>query len=372
MVPDTREGIKKALSFPAQENREGLIEVLKDQEGLLMPPIVLNPTTKLPTSQGESQGVNTALVDKFFPGSDYSPAVKLKNGNPANACPDGSNYLESIAKGYTKCGGWVVLGECANGHQFAKEIFCGYEWCPVCGKKESKVHKRRIARWLPKAMQIAEMGYWVITVPPEKRGLLRNVGELRRFRRSIVRSLKRRGYARGLSRYHYFGKKHPGIFHPHLNILVEAGFLSKAELGDMKKLFSDLLNYPVEAHYSYTRNPKMMLHWVKYVTCATFLTYKWDSEMADRLYHFNNTHCWGNWKKRPVWQVDEKEEASATIISFLEENVCPWCKTKIKWKGGRCGVKPIEDVFYMGYMHIGEGYWALAPPLDEWGNLPEI
>ena len=45
---------------------------------------------------------------------------------------------------------WITLAQCQNepDKQFAKRIYCGKEWCPVCGQKRSAAHNRRIARTL--------------------------------------------------------------------------------------------------------------------------------------------------------------------------------------------------------------------------------
>ena len=64
------------------------------------------------------------------------------------------------------CGSLVVLAQCSSdGHTFGKRLYCGKEWCQVCGKKGSHAHMRRVSRWLPKAMQIQHLGYLVIEFP---------------------------------------------------------------------------------------------------------------------------------------------------------------------------------------------------------------
>ena len=167
-------------------------------------------------------------------------------------------YKDSIAKSATpesNCGGWAIVADCLSGvHHFAKRIFCGKEWCAVCGEDNSASHKRRQARLLPKAQQVRRLGYFVIEFPewaryvgqggldPDLDGKDRVVGwcyskdDLRETANIIVDVLagKRRGrrgrvggyFGRGLARWHWFGEKCPGKLNPHLNVLVDFDSLS--------------------------------------------------------------------------------------------------------------------------------------------------
>ena len=98
--------------------------------------------------------------------------------------PASSPYLDYIANVVqsnglvSKCPGWVTVGECTNGHQFVKEIYCGREWCAVCGADESPAHLRRFSRWIPKAQQLGTMGYFVFTIPEGERYKYRDKASL--------------------------------------------------------------------------------------------------------------------------------------------------------------------------------------------------
>lgn|GEM_PF-3068654 len=87
----------------------------------------------------------------------------FKNDNETSTS---THYLELVANSYQtklnplqkafedtshKCGYWSIMGQCENGHTFAKKIGCGREWCPDC---RQVFEKRRFGRWLPKAQQI--------------------------------------------------------------------------------------------------------------------------------------------------------------------------------------------------------------------------
>jgi len=284
-------------------------------------------------------------------------------------------YLESIAKGYnysqkglthwgkipfqddiSRCGYWAITGQCENGHRFAKSLSCGREWCEDC---REEFEARRFARWLPKAQQIDNMGYLVITTPPSRRP--RSKEELRKVRRTIVRGLKRLGFARGLSRWHWFGDKSHN-WYPHLNILLDCGHLPKSKLDDVKAMVARALKADmVVVNYQYSDSIGKKVHWLKYIVRATFLERDWNNHMADELYRFNNSHCWGSWKDEPVWQLAGDEQREQDIIDELEGGHCPYCHTPIKWKGGKDNLIEVVALKSYGFVELGAGYWC-APP----------
>ncbi|GAI42521.1 unnamed protein product, partial [marine sediment metagenome] len=140
-----------------------------------------------------------------------------------------SNYLEFVAKvstpvknenladdshppkSYQICGTWATMGECENGHKFAKALDCGREWCREC--KETS-HRRRFARWLTKAFQIEEMGQLVVTAEPIKRW--RKKEDFRQIGQVVKEVLWALGFERGFRRWHWFGNK-SNAWNPHLN-----------------------------------------------------------------------------------------------------------------------------------------------------------
>ncbi len=160
----------------------------------------------------------------------------------------------------SSCGAWAVLSECESGqHHFAKRLYCGREWCEVCGQDGSAAHRRRQARLLPKMQQVGTLGYLVVEFPD----MVRRVGarglhpdldggdlvpgwcysraDLRETTNTIVevlagkrgaggRGSKRKGgfFGRGLGRWHWFGDKKAGKWNPHLNILLDFDSLLEA------------------------------------------------------------------------------------------------------------------------------------------------
>lgn len=258
------------------------------------------------------------------------------------------NYLEYIAKldnghlsiskrGTYKvdiqpCKGGYVWGECEDyHHSHAKKVYCGKEWCPRCGKNGSDTHKRRMARWWHKVLTMKAMGYLIVTLPPSVREFFKDIERLKEFRRYWIKKLKREGYEKGLSRWHWAGEKSEemnhhdnGVWHPHLNFFIDAGFVPKEKLTRWKDDFQAWLktrygfDVPVvDIWYQYTANEGKKIHWLKYVTRPTLTWF--DDELSKLLFGFRATQSWGKWEKidrESCYEAIEKkiEKISAEVV----------------------------------------------------------
>ena len=264
------------------------------------------------------------------------------------------------------CPGYFLPGRCANGHRWAKTIVCGREWCPQCGAPDSTAHQRRMGRWLSKVRQISSMGYFVFTIPEDVRIVYRDPVQLRWLRREVRRLMQSHGFERGLSRWHWRGDQ-GARYHPHLNVLVDGGYLSEGQLTSIKGDYARLLGCSVvDVHYQYTSDPAKMSHVLRYVTRATMRDLT-DGLMAYRLVGFRNASWWGagRWSEAPVW-------GAASPVELLESHKCPRCEAPVEWvkplpmsmlhDWERKGVFLVEDV--------GAGYYSLDPPDQGAGHLP--
>ncbi|MBA7677095.1 hypothetical protein ES703_85343 [subsurface metagenome] len=286
------------------------------------------------------------------------------------------------------CPGYWLLGFCDNGHRYAMELYCGREWCPVCGEEWSPAHQRRFARWLPKAYQIRSMGYFVFTIPEDLRWRYKTRKALVGLGHQVQELLKSYGYLRGLRRFHFFGditmaglRGYPK-FHPHLNCLVDGGYLAPEKLDQIKTAYAGMLGCQVvDIHYRYRRSPGEKVHTLKYVTRATFRDLDWDSDAAMAICGsksspgLRNQVSWGRglWDQEPAWSLDEldglarKEQVpdlDARAVEFLEKSICPRCGLPITWS------KTIEiDVLEsVESRPLGGGYrelpWVRPPPAE--------
>lgn len=296
-------------------------------------------------------------------------------------------YLDRIAKRVTRrqeakrekghyrggCPGYYLIGECSGSekHQFGKEVFCQREWCPVCGAKGSAAHNRRIQRWLLKASEMEHIGYFVFTIPEGLRMLYRSQKALNRLSKLITCGdkskkikgfLKSKGFKRGLSRWHFYGDESPGVYAPHLNVLVEAGRLAEWKLKEIKAEWSRILGQDAVVHYQYKKSARKMASCVGYVTRATFLNIEWDENLASELYRFHNTKSWGKWGGERKWGMDNKKKRGLEIRNEegKEVCVCPKCGGTIHWSSA-------QDMLFLQVReaadcakYLGDGYWEFS------------
>lgn len=293
-----------------------------------------------------------------------------------------------------KCPGYSIMGECDEGHKYAKLMYCGREWCGVCGDYKSDMHTRRFSRRLTKARQISIMGYFVLTIPPELRCQYRSRESLSALGTAVASTFKKFGYRRGLRMWHWFGdvmcpcgkrtRKRNNQFvcekcgrvapepqsmtwHPHLNVIVDGGYLSKERLAAIKKAYGRTVGVDiVDVHYEYCKKVEAKVHVLTYVTRPTFSRTAWDEEMAMELKNFRNQNYWGpgRWNETPVWSLadlgekrpGEEELDQVPAVCVLESSVCPECGTPIAWQ------PPLPKAFLEVAGHkkcLGAGYWQL-------------
>jgi len=308
----------------------------------------------------------------------------------AGDCPQDPNgrfaYLDTVGNldlqggSHKSCGRYALSGECSNGHRIAMVIRCWREWCSRCGQKKSDAHKRRYGRIIDKAQRMRSMGVFTITFPPEEREKLRSKKAISGFTRSATAVVKSYLYRRGITRWHWFGEpvcgcghlpkkgfaewydeegRRAGIvcpkcgkkdFHelkntwnPHLNIVVDAGKLSKDKLASIKDALRGLGPAPNVIHYSYTNKPGKMLHRLRYITRATFRALSWDPVMAAELKGYRNLRYWGTktvhhpgyWDTPIVWKLENLSKKDKIDLEDAEEmtivkNICI-CGGEITW-----------------------------------------
>jgi len=267
----------------------------------------------------------------------------------------------------------AVNGECEQGHFWAKECICNREWCMElegrCGGDGGAAHQRRKASWHPKSRKIGGMGRFVPTIPPEVRDQYRTQEALGKLGTAAKNMFKRHGYNRGLRRWHFFGEDHPGHglqgdglpnYHPHLEVLVDGGWLRRKELGAIKRSWANILKVPahrVNIYYEYIQpqDVRRKLHRIGYALRPTFTDWRWDEELAYELIGFHNKQTWGSkadWEGPDLWEVPAGED-DGVAVGALEEGRCPVDGTPIQW-GGLISVKNLREPFWEP---VGAGYW---------------
>lgn len=304
-----------------------------------------------------------------LPGAGGSAAPELRF--PAYKDYSAKSITDPGAAGKWACGSHFVRADCSTGlHHFGKKLFCGGEWCSVCGEDGSPVHKRRIARWLPKVQQLTEAGYGVVEWPKDYRLGLRSKEALRRAADTVVdvlagkhtRSGRAGGlFSRGLMRWHWFNDDRPGyradVFNPHINFLVDGGRLSRSELAELKAdLRAATGCSSLIVNYHYGRSPGWIMHKVRYITRPTFKKKSWDEAFAAELYNFRNIRWWGKWDSQPVWNLQEAEAEGEDIAGLeavvkLQAYTCPDCGAPLQVRGLKSKLNKktgVRDIVYQG------------------------
>ncbi|MDI6815543.1 MAG: hypothetical protein QMC90_05670, partial [Dehalococcoidales bacterium] len=222
------------------------------------------------------------------------------------------------------------------------------------------------ARWLPKVQQFNRMGYFIFTIPEALRSRFRTKRALSKLGHQVQELLKSFGYSRGLRRWHWFGEKSTR-WHPHLNCLVDGGFVSSRKLDAIKRGYASLLGVELaDVNYQYRKSPGRMVHTLKYVTRATFRDYSWDLEMAMELWGFRNMVVWGRgqWDGKAVWSQDnlsspyqgEEEGLDVEAINSLKDGICPVCGKALTWGQAL----PIGLLNIVEKQCLGVGYYRLT------------
>ncbi|MBT9132985.1 MAG: hypothetical protein DDT33_01516 [Firmicutes bacterium] len=262
---------------------------------------------------------------------DTSYLYEYKYVDASSDEPSGLSSAEFYESLLPDCAKVFSIGECEKCHRFTKVHMCGKEWCLDCGEKDSWIHKRRFSRWLGKAQQMRDMGYYVIEWPVASRHKLHSKQVMSDIGKRVKGAFQALGYDRGLRRWHFFGE-YTDKFNPHINVLVESAYLSKRRLEYIKSYLRLVLDEPdLIVNYSYRQSVAQKVHTLKYVTRATFLDLSWDSWLARDLFNFQNTNYWGKWKDAPVWEMSRQDSVKAKALESLESGKCPHCGTSIRW-----------------------------------------
>jgi len=280
------------------------------------------------------------------------------------------DYVDSCSKSHVgeewpECARYALPSECDKGHEYAKLILCGKEWCKTCGEDKSWIHNRRVARWLWRAQKMNGMGLFVIEWPNDSRYKLMDKAALSAMGKRIKGAFKALGYERGLRRWHYYGDA--GIkYNPHNNVITDGEYLPPPRLAEVKAYLRHVLDEPnLIVNYSFRKSPAEMMHTLRYVTRSTFKDESWSYNIAHAIYGFQNTQYWGGravWDGPDEWELDKVpgEPENLAVIGQLEEGICPQCGGMLKWSKP----VPLALIHVVGGEHIGAGYFAIPPPGD--------
>lgn len=215
---------------------------------------------------------------------------------------------------------------------------------------------QRYARWTPRMKKLSTAGYLVITWPPSMREALKSRTALGAARAAVRDVLRSAGYDRGLTRWHWTGDEHADTWHPHLNVVIEAGRLKRAKLAALKSAIRKALGLPENGviHYKFRDTPAKMMHLARYITKPHWGTagLDWNPGLAVELAGFHNDGWWGKWDGPDVWGTEGR--AVVALLEALAARRCPACGGNIAWNLGMGALA--KD----GAEEWAAGYWYTA------------
>lgn len=304
-----------------------------------------------------------------------------------------TNYL-GLGDEAAQCGRWGMMKRCENGHWLFSSFACGREWCPICGEDGSSHHVRRIGRIMPRVFAMDQVGYIVMEVPLVARVAFESVAMMRDARRYIHRLLAREfPDSRGVSRWHYYGDaliaEHKAElqfqhYHPHLNVLIEHGYIGKKQLKRIRRLWSQWIyracgkryykTAPV--FYKYGSAPGRKYHLMRYITRSTFKQLNdFNIHIARGLFCFNNTSWFGKFteadqdKGREQYRkwadnLTRSERRSVVEVQANEayhSDLCPICNALLE---SIPGIEKLGNIRVI--REFGGGLYEISPP--EWSR----
>jgi len=178
------------------------------------------PSPPIPYHNSEIASYFSEQVEKIY---GFGESTKVQKRPREQICP---NMLKK-----------VIVGVCNNCRTtYKKRMFCGKQWCPVCGQKNSVRHTEIINRLMPAYYEMGLLedenvwGYLTIPMPSELRGIVLNEGFADTFGGSkqnntlwqfVKKWLKNIcGVTLGTKHVHIMGdNSKTGAFHPHLHVI---------------------------------------------------------------------------------------------------------------------------------------------------------
>lgn len=299
----------------------------------------------------------------------YYPEQQALNGG-VDFKEDEEGGFNEFSMAVMACGSRWINAECKgdSGHRYYLELHCGKEYCPECGLKDSKVHKKRVKKGMLRLNHIERFSTLTITVPKEYSEMFLERSKLDSFYKSGIRVAKEIGEG-GFARIHFFGdKKETWLeLHPHLNLLiVDGGYLEYEKLEDIKRSvgrsFRAIIgqDVPVNLHYQFYRKEgdfwldskgnkckgNILRHKVKYITRATVgyeriknLEFGLKSSLVELLEGDRETHkrillmrWFGNMSNNKYKKTIAEKLGAGALDGEGDGMLCPCCNSEMSFK----------------------------------------
>lgn len=263
-----------------------------------------------------------------------------------------AGYTEDGEK-LASCSLTVEHWTCDNGHDFYFRKYCGREYCPICGAKDSYYHNRRVMRAADHFIWAVTWGNLTFTMPKEVSERRLEKTQLRKLQdlawQVTQRILKVEGA--GVT-VHLLGREGQGL-HAHFEVLFHRigcfnkGIISKPKLKAIKKVWALLLNKEfsldlktTDVRYSFAATGPRKWHKLSYIhrpICTEEAMLRLNDE--DKKYilslkGYHRTRWFGVLSNSQVKEFLKKHWAPATLreTPLIEKRICPMCKTKLRYQ----------------------------------------
>ncbi len=190
---------------------------------------------------------------------------------------DKNNYINESYR-IDNCGQNFVRLKCSEGHEKYARLHCGREYCPTCGKKGSRLHRKRTFRAMDRLIWAPVLGYLVFTLPDEISHDRPGIDSLKMLSKKAwdltSQFFKTPG---GMVRTHLMGNQ-LGKFHIHINILFPVlndtgrGMVEPEVLDGLRQAWTKFVNKEFKMshdicniYYNFATTKRKIIHKIKYV-----------------------------------------------------------------------------------------------------------
>ena len=264
---------------------------------------------------------------------------------------DKHNHLKESYR-IENCGQTFVRLKCSGGHEKYARMHCNREYCPTCGQKGSRLHKKRTTRAMDRLIWAPVLGYLVFTLPSEISQSRPDVDTLKLLSKKAWEFAADHFETPGaMVRTHLMGNA-LGKFHIHINVLFPIlnntgkGMISRENLDRLRRSWTDFVNRQFDkeytdtnVNYNFATTKRKIRHKIKYVVrpivnALEFFSLKdEDKEYIISLAGWHNTRWFGKlanaqYKKFLTAKgINPKKYENADM--YLSR-LCPVCQNKYK------------------------------------------
>ena len=299
---------------------------------------------------------------------DNSPLLNFENWLLFNGHTEDGEKL-------ARCATSVSHYQCPQEHNFYYRQFCGREYCPICGAKDSFYHKRRVSRAAEHFLWDCPWGNLVFTMPKHISESHLSKRYLRILQKAVWEISRDNFGIEGASvTIHLLGRAEKGL-HVHFEVLFcitrtgGKGVVPKIVIDKTKKAWRNKLNEifnlnldKIDLRYSFVTSKPKKWHKLNYIhrsVCTEDAMLKLSDDdkryiLSLKGYHRNryygcmagrNLHKW----LRKYWAPLRVVEVPA-----IERRVCPICKVRLRYQGRLW----ITDIPYSQVEQYNDSIWV--------------